>query len=254
LVEFPIPKNRVNLDLLEGEMNAKSTFEKVNEELANVGMNPIKKEGLRPDEIQVTGFVTSFKVPGRFILGILSTLTPIKRERETHIIMHDLNCGSVVFLVVNNKYLITTKQYRLPFGRFIENLPRGWTDDSESNPALQIVRRKAPAVLKIGEVIDIIELTTKKMDDSIRDGSMVFSLMHVTTHKPVADAEELQDLLREEKSELGIVPIVRTLEEAFEQLDNIPHERNWLEDKDSMTCLLLVERRLRKSSKPELES
>lgn len=235
-------------------MNAKSTFEKVNEELVNAGMLPLKKEGLRPDEIQVTGFVTSFKVPGKFILAILSTLTPIKRERGTHIIMHDLNPGCVVFLVVNNKYLITTKQYRAPFSRFVENLPRGWIDDAESNPTLQIVRRKAPRVLDVCAVIDTIELTSKMMDDSIRDGTVVFSLMHVTTHKPVANAEELQELLRKGKSELGIVPIVRTLEEAFEQLDKKRHEKKWLEDKDSLTGLLLVERRLRKTGKPELES
>jgi hypothetical protein len=222
---------------------------KANKALALLGAPQISKPGLRLDEIQIVDVVTSIPVLNKFVLIVLNIKQAITREPGSFAFMHDLNLGCCVFVVVNNRYVVTTKQYRVPFGKFLEDLPRGWVSDSKSEPAIQIVNRKIPGLLDIAKVTKITPLLTHtKVDDSMRDGLIDLVMVNVQTHKHY-EKEELQGALRKTRSAEGVTPIVRELGEVFTQVDKIcdnTNEQDWLDDEHSTICVTLAEKRINK--------
>ncbi|NTU74195.1 hypothetical protein HGB07_08720 [Candidatus Roizmanbacteria bacterium] len=218
--------------------------------LGSLGIQQISKSGSRPDEIQITDVVTHIPVLNKFVLVVLSIKQAVTREMGSFAFMHDLNKGCVVFVLVNDKYVVTTKQHRIPFGKFLEDIPRGWIEDSKSEPAIQVVNRKVPSLLSISKVMSITPLLKNtKVDDSMRDGLIDLVMVKVQTHVDYSK-EELQAALRMTKSAEGITPIVRDLQEVFDQVDKICDETNdqdWLDDYHSTFCVTLAEKRIKVS-------
>lgn len=210
-----------------------------------IGLPGLTKLGSSSNgEIVVNDVMPSVTVvQGLFTVATLLVTDPKTLLQKTHLLMHDHKEACILVVLVNDEYLITVRQHRLPEMRFLEELPRGWlSHEGPGSEPFQILEREVPNLQKLTKVVQVIDRGKFALDTSWRTGKTRIQIVRVETDPAelANGPEEFQAKLRLGAGKV-IKPVVRRLEEVKTQVRAImrgENQQDWLQDMHSHAAVL----------------
>jgi len=216
-------------------------LESLNARLRAIGVPGFTKLGLSSKgEIVIDEVMPNYvAIQDLFTIVTLLVTDPRTLAKKAHLLMHDHKECCILAVLVNDEYLVTVRQHRLPWMRFLEEFARGWlTHEGPGSEPFQILERELPNLQKLGKVVQVIDRGKFALDTSWRTGKTRIVILRVQTFEPITSAEEFQTLLRQGTGKV-IKPVLRHLdevEEQFEKITNGTNEQDWLQDIHSFSA------------------
>ena len=207
----------------------------LNAKLKAIGVPGFTKLGLSSKgEIVIDEIMPNYvSIQDLFTIATFLVTDPQTLAKKAHLLMHDHKEGCVLAVLVNDEYLVTVRQHRLPWMRFLEEFPRGWlTHEGPGSEPFQILERELPNLQKLGKVVQVIDRGKFKLDTSWRNGKTRIIIVKVQTFEPITNTEAFQTLLRQETGRV-IKPVLRHIDEVWEQFRKITegiNDQEWLQD------------------------
>ena len=186
-----------------------------------------KKVGSKRGEWRILDFLGHLTViKNLFNVLRFNVVNPTTGSVQEHVIIES-KPTVILIVIVNKKYAVLTQQHRPIFSRWIIENIRGWLQDPQD--ILEPLRRKLPQLLgdstqgikgvaKLNDNKPIIKLYEAPEDTGLRSNNKSIYLVDVKTDEPVTSAQELQKMLRENKSDSLHKPFVFTIEDLDHQL------------------------------------
>lgn len=241
--EIPTRSSRVSpFSKIGGMMSARGDINKALEK-TGVVFRLLKIGGGR-GEWRITKFVgglaiTNFLTVLRF-MGVPPWANDNSAEDvKEHIMLVSKNTV-VLVVIVNDKFVVLTKQHRPIFSRWIRETPRGW--EQEEGGALEILRRKIPKLLgdatkgiKGVSHLDPVEPIVTLLRGVPEDTSLRTNLTSYYLVRTVCDIKSkpdqtlqaaLQEQLRENSGDNMYKACVFTIEELDDNLTKLISQQN----------------------------